>query len=281
MLSLNLLLLAGLLHRAAAEIFASKITVISGSHRVFPGESVHLKCSVENDPASYPDFQWFKGVDITFQTQEVTISVSGMYMCQGFRKSERGSVYANTSQVFEIEVDDSPAILEPPVQQMLVGEDLVMNCRLRGNVVPRSVQLYRDQTVLHKQAGPSTALRVKQFASKGQSSFWCEADLEGRSLKSRPTMITVLETLTEPVMEVHFDASSSPDKMWLICQVEYNAHKPAPPLVYYFYFGESVMRPATSSDRIYVQAIKGEYKCRAKAPMLLKERWSEPTTFSK
>ena len=66
--------------------------------------------------------------------------------------------------------------------------------------------------------------------------------------------------------------------MQLVCQVEYHAHPPAPPLVYFFHLNGAIMRPATSESSIFDPNLRGDFHCRAKVPLLNIERLSQVTT---
>ncbi|XP_062328604.1 B-cell receptor CD22-like isoform X1 [Osmerus eperlanus] len=272
---LLILFIAALPHWEVHSALPSVVQILSGTPQVFSGEQVALRCLV--DDASYLNFQWFRNWKVLFSTQDVTITESGEYSCQGSWKTAKGSIYANTSKPFVIEVVESSAILQHPDRQVLVGDNVSLTCRLRGNPVPTEVVLYRGDVEVRRQSGGS--LRLGRVGLSEEGSYHCEARLGDNTVKSPPTRITVLEILTEPNLLVNpYNPGFPPGKMQLVCEVEYHAHPPAPPLVYFFYWNGAIMRPATTESSIFVPTLRGDFHCRAKVPLLNIERLSQVTT---
>nr|QAY82328.1 Fc gamma receptor-like protein [Plecoglossus altivelis] len=284
---LILAFIAALQHWEVHSDLLAEVQIVTGAPRIFSGEKVVLRCVVDQD--FYPDIRWFRGPELLYEAQELTLweaklDQAGSYYCQGFMKIPSTTLYTNNSQPFHLDVDGGWVILEAPPPLVLVGDDLEVKCRLRGNQVPKHVILYRDgQEVLKREGPDAVALNLTNLTLQDTGSYHCRAtwDTRGRSraAESQPTRITVQEVLTEPTLQVNPNIPGFPPrKMQLVCQVEYNAHPPTPPLVHLFYWNGAIMRPATTENSIFVPTQPGDYSCRAKVPLLNIEKRSEITT---
>ena len=85
---------------------------------------------------------------------------------------------------------EGSAILQHPDRQVLVGDNVSLTCRLRGNPVPTEVVLYRGDVEVRRQSGGS--LRLGTVGLSEQGSYRCEARLGDNMVKSPPIRITVL-----------------------------------------------------------------------------------------
>nr|ACN10664.1 High affinity immunoglobulin gamma Fc receptor I precursor [Salmo salar] len=263
--------------------------LVKGVPWIFSGESVHLKCSVPGNVSAEWRYRWFRGGE---QLQESEYFVlwkarpqqSGKYYCQGLRTTWISTQHTLHSLPIEIEVDGGWAILQAPPLPMLVGEAMTLTCRVRDNPRLTEVILYKDGVELQRQPGPE--LRVTNLTLQHHGSYWCRASWDGRretnSVISEAAPVSIIEVLTEPVLEiVPNDRLIHEDRMLLVCQVQLNAREPVPHIHYYFYQDGLSLGPASSQDRVTVLRDSGQYWCKASVPTLGLKRLSEPLAYGR
>ncbi|XP_062242602.1 Fc receptor-like A isoform X1 [Platichthys flesus] len=264
--------------------FRAVVERVLGDTRIFTGEEVRLRCSVPDPHGSRWDHEWFKGSEKLVQTGEplvlwkMRVKDSGKYYCRGVRDTAVGNIYTLQSLPVEINVDGGWAILQVPSQPGLIGQTLTLTCRVRGNAPIHERILYRDGVEIMKQSGPHFHLNNLTLGDQGMYS--CRAswnqDRRTRSVLSVDASVQVLEVLTQPILEI---VEHNFQMLRLICHLHYNAHSPAPPIIYYFYKNEQRLGTATSENRDLVKRSPGHYSCKAKVPQLGISRRSEPTSF--
>uniref|UniRef100_A0A1A7XM38 Ig-like domain-containing protein n=1 Tax=Iconisemion striatum TaxID=60296 RepID=A0A1A7XM38_9TELE len=293
----SLLILSTLTHLAVPETptvtsYRASVEVVSGSLRIFSGETVQLKCVVRDIFNSTWEYLWFKGSTQLPQTGEKFwiwnshIKDSGKFSCQGKRESMIGFIKTRPSLPVEISVDGGWAILQIPPDPFIVGEALNMVCRLRSKFPIHETILYKNGVEVMRQNGSNSHLQMGNASLEDEGMYSCRAswDKEMRTLSviSAATPVHVLEVLSQPVLEIDavIDMIGA-NKMKLICHVQYNARAPAPPINFYFYKNNNRLGTATSENHDVVRRDSGWYSCRAKVPQLDLSRWSEAKSFGK
>ncbi|XP_054901420.1 Fc receptor-like protein 5 [Poeciliopsis prolifica] len=266
------------------------VETVSGDSRIFSGERLSLRCI---NPVAYNaswDYLWFRESVQLPQTGEIyylrnaNVKESGKYSCQGKRETDVGTLKTLRSLPTEIHVDGGFVILQMTKRPVLTGDTLDLKCRLRGNAPVHQTILYRDGIEVMVQSGSSLNFHLPDVTLEDEGSYSCRAswDLSHRthSVMSVPTLVNILEVLTEPVLEIEKDnAQLERNKMKLICHVQYNARAPAPPVNYYFYKNNNLLGPSISLNHMLIRKDAGWYSCRVKVPKLDIVRWSEPQRF--
>ncbi|KAM4743507.1 Fc receptor-like protein 5 isoform 2-T2 [Anableps anableps] len=266
------------------------VEIVSGNSRIFSGEHLHLRCNIPDIYKASWNYMWFRGpVQLPqygeiFHLWNANVKESGKYSCQGKKETQVGSIKTQRSLPKEIHVDGGFAILQTPQHPILVGDTLDLKCRLRGNAPIHQTILYKDGIKVMVQSGSSLYFHLTNVTLEDEGAYSCRAswDLSRRthSVISVPTLVNILEILTEPVLQIDRDNPQlEKNKMNLICHLQYNARAPAPPVSYYFYKNNNLLGPATSLNHIHVREAPGWYRCRAKVPKLDIMRWSEPQSF--
>ncbi|XP_030294462.1 high affinity immunoglobulin gamma Fc receptor I-like [Sparus aurata] len=265
------------------------VEIVSGDPRIFSGESVRLKCSI-SDVRSTWDYLWFRGSErlpprgehlLLWRTH---IKQSGNYYCQGVRDSAVGDIHTSKSLPVEINVDGGWAILQVPPTLSLVGDTLVVTCRVRGTPQLHEVILYKDGVEVRRQKGlhPHFSLTDVTVADQGMYSCRASWDIARRtySVISADTLLQVAEVLSEPVLEIVTVGDLIPANMMrLTCRHQYNAPAPKPPVHYYFFRNNIKLGIATSENHDLVKRTPGQYTCKVRVPMLGLVRWSGPKSF--
>ncbi|KAK2847307.1 hypothetical protein Q5P01_010306 [Channa striata] len=285
---LVLLTLPQLVVPQAASLTTVKAVVelVSGDSRIFSGESVRLRCTIHDEHKSTWRHQWFRGSEQLAQSGEdlvlwkARVKDSGKFYCQGVRGTAIGDMYTAKSLPVEINVDGGWAILQVPHHPGLVGNNVNVTCRVRGNPLVHEVVLYKNGVEVLTQKGPDVYLTNLSVEDQGMYSCRASWDIEGRtrSAISVETLLQVLEVVSQPVLEIVTDQTFGA-KMKLICHVHYNAPAPAPPINYYFYNNNNRLGVATSENHDLVRRTPGQYSCKAKVPQLNLSRSSEPKSF--
>ncbi|XP_036943810.1 high affinity immunoglobulin gamma Fc receptor I-like [Acanthopagrus latus] len=265
------------------------VEIVSGDPRIFSGESVRLKCSV-SDVRSTWDYLWFRGSEKLPQQGEhlllwrAHVKQSGNYYCQGVRDSAVGDIYTSKSLPVEINVDGGWAILQVPPTLSLVGDTLVVTCRVRGTSQLREVILYKEGIEVMRQKGLNPHFTLTNVTVADQGMYSCRAswDIERRtrSVISVDTLLQVVEVLSEPVLEIVTVGDLIPANMMrLNCHHQYNAPAPKPPVHYYFFRNNLKLGMATSENHDLVKRTPGQYTCKIRVPVLGLVRWSQPKSF--
>lgn len=270
--------------------FRAVAEMVSGDSRIFSGESVRLRCSIPAGHRSTWTFRWFRGSEQLSQDMDsltlwkASVKESGKFYCQGVRDTAVGNIYTLKSLPVEINVDGGWAILQVPPHPGLVGDTLTVTCRVRANPQLREVILYKDGVEVMRQSGLNPHFNLNNLTLKDQGLYSCRAswdiDRRTRSVISADIEVQVLEVLTQPALEIVAGDNLIPANMMrLICNLQYNARAPAPPIHYYFYKNNQRLGIATSENHDLVKQTPGQYSCKAKVPELGISRLSEPKSF--
>ncbi|XP_067450995.1 high affinity immunoglobulin gamma Fc receptor I-like [Thunnus thynnus] len=270
--------------------FRAVAEMVSGDSRIFSGESVRLRCSIPAGHRSTWTFRWFRGSEQLSQDMDsltlwkASVKESGKFYCQGVRDTAVGNIYTLQSLPVEINVDGGWAILQVPPHPGLVGDTLTVTCRVRANPQLREVILYKDGVEVMRQSGLNPHFNLTNLTLKDQGLYSCRAswdiDRRTRSVISADIEVQVSEVLTQPALEIVAGDNLIPANMMrLICNLQYNARAPAPPIHYYFYKNNQRLGIATSENHDLVKQTPGQYSCKAKVPELGISRWSEPKSF--
>ncbi|XP_042342338.1 Fc receptor-like A [Plectropomus leopardus] len=271
--------------------FKAEVEIVSGDSRVFSGEGVRLKCSIPDVHRSSWNYLWFRGSEQLPQFGEhlilwkMKVQESGKYYCQGVRDTVVGNIHTLQSLPLEINVDGGWAILQVSPTPGLVGDTLMVTCRIRGTPQLHEVILYKDGVEVMTQSGLNPHFYLTNLTLEDQGMYSCraswDADRRTRSVISADTPLQVSEVLSQPILEIVANDSLIPvNKMKLICHVQYHAHAPAPPIHYYFYKNNNRLGTATSENHDLVKRTPGQYSCRAKVPELGISKWSEPKSMT-
>lgn len=266
------------------------VQIVSGSSRIFKGESLQLRCSIPDVYKASWNYVWFKGsVQLpesgeVFHLWKANVKQSGKYSCLGKKETQVGSIRTQRSLPTEIHVDGGFAILQTPQHPILVGDTLDLRCRLRGRAPVHQTILYRDGIEVVVLSGSSLSFLLPNVTLEDMGMYTCRVswDLSRRthSVMSVPTPVDILEVVTEPLLEIDEVYSHlEPNKIKLICHLQYNARAPAPPITYYFYKNNNLVGPGISLNYLHVRRTPGWYSCRAKVPKLGITRWSDPRSF--
>lgn len=87
------------------------VEIVTGASRIFSGETVRLRCHVQDEHGSVWNYQWFRETKQLPQTEQVLVlwnikmGDGGNYYCQGVRKTVVGNIYTQKSLPVEINVD--------------------------------------------------------------------------------------------------------------------------------------------------------------------------------
>ncbi|XP_029373142.1 uncharacterized protein LOC115052864 [Echeneis naucrates] len=262
--------------------------MVSREPRIFSGEGARLRCSIPDVYGSTWHYQWFRGSEQLAQTGEdlvlwnANVRDGGKFYCKGVRNTEVGRTHTLQSLPVEITVDGGWAILQVPPHPGIVGDALTVTCRLRHNFPLHEVILYRDGVKVKRQTGLNLQFHLTNLTLEDNGMYSCRASWDANrrtySVISAEIPVQVLETVTEPVLEI-VDNPSLESRMTLICNVQYNAPAPAPPIIYYFYKNGKRLGTATSENHDLVRQSPGKYSCKATVPLLDITRWSKPKSF--
>ncbi|KAM9853567.1 high affinity immunoglobulin gamma Fc receptor I-like [Aulostomus maculatus] len=274
----------------SATSLGTFVEIVSGHSRVFSGETVRLKCYINDNHNSNWDFLWYRGSELLLQKTDTlilwraSIKDGGEIYCQGVRNTIVGKIYTLQSVPVEINVDGGWVILHSSMHHGLVGETLEMTCRVRRNPQLHEAILYKDGIEIMRKNGLNSSFSLPKLTLKDQGLYSCRAswdeDRQTHSAISAETQVQILEVLTQPILEIVTDENTIPShKMKLICHLQYNFAAPAPPVVYYFYKDNNRLGLASSENHAQVKRTPGVYSCRARVPQLDTERWSETKSF--
>uniref|UniRef100_A0A665U9P6 Ig-like domain-containing protein n=1 Tax=Echeneis naucrates TaxID=173247 RepID=A0A665U9P6_ECHNA len=248
------------------------LEMVSREPRIFSGEGARLRCSIPDVYGSTWHYQWFRGSEQLAQTGEdlvlwnANVRDGGKFYCKGVRNTEVGRTHTLQSLPVEITVDGGWAILQVPPHPGIVGDALTVTCRLRHNFPLHEVILYRDGVKVKRQTGLNLQFHLTNLTLEDNGMYSCRASWDANrrtySVISAEIPVQVLETVTEPVLEI-VDNPSLESRMTLICNVQYNAPAPAPPIIYYFYKNGKRLGTATSENHDLVRQSPGKYSCKA------------------
>ncbi|XP_030633006.1 high affinity immunoglobulin gamma Fc receptor I [Chanos chanos] len=268
--------------------FQAEVSLTRGEVRLFSGEGdVELTCSVPGDASPLWKFQWFKGDQMlaegaTYVIDKAHVRDGGLYTCQGSRYTETRQLplEARPSHPFHLHVDGGWAILRAPTEYRLLGESMILTCRVRGNPFLVEVIFYKDGVEFWKQSNSELLLTNVTLDDRG--SYWCRATWESRlmyhSAISQPVPVDVKEILEDPQLESEFSVVFHGDNVVLHCNTQLNTREDGLKIMYYYYKDGERLGPATSSSSYVIQHVvvqdSGLYQCQATTRKLNLEKWS-------
>ncbi|KAG7471099.1 hypothetical protein MATL_G00120810 [Megalops atlanticus] len=260
------------------KLLRAVLDIASGEPQVFVRETVTLRCNIPGNLLDPWRYLWFKdGAPIrqysslvdTYTLTALLPMQSGNYSCQGTMITDYGSLLSAPSQPLRIDVEVGRVILQAPPQPLLINSSVTLACRVRRNPLLMEVVFYKDGTEL--QRGPHPKLHLHDLMLQDKGAYWCRATWghmsTWKSSQSVAVQISVIDGLTEPVIEVLSDSPVLLDhRLVLRCQVQINIPRPGLHLRYYFLRNGQRLGLATSRNTLTIpQATlqhSGQYQCK-------------------
>ncbi|KAK6291898.1 hypothetical protein J4Q44_G00376830 [Coregonus suidteri] len=170
------------------------LTIHPNSSQIFSGESVTLRCDVQGGGVTDWKYTWYKNGNSDSSTKknkheisDAKISDSGDYICLGTHIDEQH--HSGWSDVVTLKVTALPkATLTAEPNPVYPEETVTLTCSVGSDSI-WSYQWYKDrndnvvsQSVRHTITGDT--LTIRRVAKSDQGQYWCQGEIQSRSIKS-------------------------------------------------------------------------------------------------
>ncbi|XP_066551252.1 high affinity immunoglobulin gamma Fc receptor I [Amia ocellicauda] len=270
------------------EPLRAEVRVMHGDSELFVGDRVTLRCSVPGHPSGW-SYNWYKaGVPLVgysntgsmYTLRAASPLQSGPYACQGQRRGT-GPQRTQLSPPLYVRVCGGWVSLQAPLQPVILGREMTLSCRVRGNPRLEEVVFYKDGRELQRRPHPQ--LHLSRLSYQDEGAYWCRASWGQQwrwsSAQSPAVQVSVKEMLTEPVLEVLTGVPALRGReMILSCSAQLIVARPGLRLRYSFRRNDHRLAVDSSEDtHTVLQADRrdaGDYQCKVTVDGLGLAKWS-------
>ncbi|XP_058251192.1 carcinoembryonic antigen-related cell adhesion molecule 5-like [Hemibagrus wyckioides] len=246
------------------------VASINPDNQVFSGETVTLRCDIQDESVSSWQYSWYKDASHSpvssgqvYRISGVEVTHTGKYTCRGAERGGSRSSHSSDAVTLTVSGESPPVslIINPSRTQHFTDDSLSLSCEDQSNSTGWTVRRYtHSERVLdcsHWGSVTGSTCNISFLSTSYTGVYWCESE-SGEN--SNPVHITVhdgdviLESPVHPVTEGH--------PLTLRCLY----HNPNPSnLRADFYKGGSVLQNQTTGEMIIQTVSKsdeGFYHCK-------------------
>ncbi|XP_051571436.1 Fc receptor-like protein 5, partial [Myxocyprinus asiaticus] len=207
---LLVLLLISNIHSGHNEVRPKAKLTVQPDERVFRGETVTLRCDIQERGVTIWQYTWDKDGSFVHQNklQDYNISFvtqfnAGKYTCYG--GDTKGSQYKYTSNEVTLTVTDLPRVTVnvEPDSSVFTGERVTLKCEIETQYSDWRYQWYKNNTSVsaseHHTVNRDT-FTIKGAAESDQDQYWCRGVRDKRPSSSQDSNHVTLS------VKEHFEA---------------------------------------------------------------------------
>ncbi|XP_058251190.1 B-cell receptor CD22-like [Hemibagrus wyckioides] len=255
--------------KQSGETRPKPVASINPDNQVFSGETVTLRCDIQDESVSIWQYSWYKDASHSpvssgqvYRISGVEVTHTGKYTCRGAERGGSRSSHSSDAVTLTVSAKPKPTVRVNPQSSVYTGDTVTLSCDLQQGT-GWGFQWYKNNQLLQPPTREQTNTLKVTINDAGETNYQCRAHRGNYNTElSHPVKITA-RARPKPVASINPDNQVfSGETVTLRCDIQDESVSSWQ----YSWYKDASHSPVSSGQVYRISGVEvthtGKYTCR-------------------